>query len=154
MLFRLPITHMMSVLLHCCRFYQHLPQGCEWAFGLVWGHAVSSDLIHWEHLPDALIPSPRTLDADGCFSGCATVDTDGTPIILYTGVRLRTNSDAPPLPPPDCDLHLPFIESQLYAVPTDPGRARSSSCSEHKTCPWYWYTSCLAFEQSLRGAVS
>jgi beta-fructofuranosidase len=63
------------------------------------------------------------LDADGCFSGCATVDTDGTPIILYTGVRLRTNVDAQPLPPPECDLHLPFIEAQLYAVPRDPGEA-------------------------------
>jgi beta-fructofuranosidase len=103
------------------RFYQHLPQGCEWAFGLVWGHAVSTDLIHWQHLPHAVVPTAGTLDADGCFSGCATVDTDGTPIILYTGVRLRTNVDGQPLPPPECDLHLPFIEAQLYAVPRDPG---------------------------------
>jgi hypothetical protein len=36
-------------------------------------------------------------------------------------VRLRTNVDAQPLPPPECDLHLPFIEAQLYAVPRDPG---------------------------------
>ena len=105
------------------RFYQHLPQGCEWGFGLVWGHSVSTDLIHWQHLPHAVIPTAGTLDADGCFSGCATVDTDGTPIILYTGVRLRTNVDAQPLPPPECDLHLPFIEAQLYAVPRDPGEA-------------------------------
>lgn len=104
-----------------CRFYQHLPQGCEWAFGLVWGHSVSTDLIHWQHLPHAVVPTAGTLDADGCFSGCATVDTDGTPIILYTGVRLRTNVDGQPLPPPECDLHLPFIEAQLYAVPRDPG---------------------------------
>lgn len=41
---------------HTCRFYQHLEQGCEWAFGLVWGHAVSTDLVHWEHLPHAIIP--------------------------------------------------------------------------------------------------
>jgi hypothetical protein len=106
------------------RFYQHLPQGCEWAFGLVWGHAVSTDLIHWQHLPHAVVPTAGTLDADGCFSGCATVDTDGTPIILYTGVRLRTNVDGQPLPPPECDLHLPFIEAQLYAVPRDPGEQR------------------------------
>jgi len=105
----------------CLRFYQHLPQGCEWAFGLVWGHSVSSDLIHWQHLPHAVVPTAGSLDADGCFSGCATIDTDGTPILLYTGVRLRTNPDAQPPPPPECDLHLPFIESQLYAVPRDPG---------------------------------
>ena len=50
-------------------FYQHIPDGCEWDFGIVWGHAISSDLVHWEHLPNALKPSPGGLDADGCFSG-------------------------------------------------------------------------------------
>ncbi|NJR41854.1 MAG: glycoside hydrolase family 32 protein [Akkermansiaceae bacterium] len=57
-----------------CRFYQHLPTSCEWDWGLVWGHAISSDLVHWEHLPPALRPTPGELDADGCFSGCCTVD--------------------------------------------------------------------------------
>lgn len=104
-----------------CRFYQHLPNGCEWAFNLVWGHSVSSDLIHWEHLPHAIVPDGNGLDADGCFSGCAAIDTDGTPLILYTGVRLRTNPNAAPLPPPECDLNLPFVESQLYATPLDKG---------------------------------
>lgn len=108
-----------------CRFYQHLVEGCEWAFGLVWGHCVSTDLVHWEHLPCALIPTPSSLDQDGCFSGCATVDEDGTPIIMYTGVRLRSKPEAGPLPPPDCDLNLPFIESQIVAI-ADPG----------ETLPW------------------
>lgn len=98
-----------------CRFYQHLPTGCEWDWGLVWGHAISTDLVHWEHLPPALRPSPGFLDADGCFSGCCTVDEAGVPTIMYTGVRLRSNQDCGPLPPADCDLQLPFIESQLLA---------------------------------------
>eukprot|EP00892_Ulva_mutabilis_P009472 jgi/Ulvmu1/6898/UM031_0104.1 len=103
-------------------FYQHLPTGCEWDWGLVWGHAVSTDLVHWEHLPPALRPSPGFLDADGCFSGCCTVDEAGVPTIMYTGVRLRSNQDCGPLPPADCDLQLPFIESQLLARcdPKDP----------------------------------
>lgn len=101
----------------CCRFYQHIINGCEWDFGIVWGHAVTTDLVHWEHLPPALMPTPGGLDADGCFSGCCIIDTDGTPTILYTGVRLRSNPDCGPLPPPEHDLNLPFVESQCYAVP-------------------------------------
>ena len=50
-----------------------------------WGHAVSDDLVHWQHLPIALEPTPGGPDAFGCFSGCA-VDDAGTPTIIYTGV--------------------------------------------------------------------
>ncbi|KAL4420475.1 hypothetical protein ABPG75_010131 [Micractinium tetrahymenae] len=101
-------------------FYQHLPNACEWAFGIVWGHAVSSDLVHWEHLPPALVPTPGTLDADGCFSGSCVLDSDGTPVLLYTGVRLRSNESAGELPPPEHDLGMVWIETQLAAVPEDP----------------------------------
>lgn len=104
-------------LFHLCRFYQHIPNGCEWDFGIVWGHAVSRDLVTWQHLPVALSPTRGALDADGCFSGCALVDSDGTPTILYTGVRLRSNPECGILPPADCDLNLPFIEAQLVAKP-------------------------------------
>ncbi len=105
-----------------CRFYQHLTESCEWSFGIVWGHAISRDLVHWQHLPPALLPSPGGNDADGCFSGCCVVDSDGTPTILYTGVRLRSNPECGPLPPAECDLNLPFVESQLSATPI-PGMA-------------------------------
>ena len=113
-----------------CRFYQHIINGCEWDFGIVWGHAASTDLVHWEHLPPALLPSPGGLDADGCFSGCAVLDTDGTPTILYTGVRLRSNPECGPLPPPECDLKLPFIESQCAAV-ADMGGLLSDTIDGH-----------------------
>ncbi|GMH35060.1 hypothetical protein BSKO_02928 [Bryopsis sp. KO-2023] len=95
-------------------FYQHLSNSCEWNWGIVWGHASSKDLVHWEHHEIALKPTPGGLDADGCFSGCCVVNGEGVPTILYTGVRLRSSPDSV-LPPQEHDLELPFIESQLKA---------------------------------------
>lgn len=45
-----------------------------------WGHASSKDLLHWRYHPDAIGPG----DGDeGCFSGGAFVDDDGTAVLSY-----------------------------------------------------------------------
>ena len=67
-------------------FFQSIPDSADWRFGLRWGHAVSQDIVHWEHMPDALVPSKGALDADGCFTGTTLLDNEGVPTILYTGV--------------------------------------------------------------------
>lgn len=54
-------------------FYQYYPNDIVWG-PMHWGHAESSDLIHWKHLPIALYP-----DKNGwIFSGSAVIDKDNT----------------------------------------------------------------------------
>lgn len=66
-------------------FYQYNPNGAFWG-SMHWGHATSTDLVHWTHQPIALAPDPDGPDADGCFSGAAVVHK-GVPTLVYTGVR-------------------------------------------------------------------
>lgn len=71
-------------------FYQYNPAGITWGH-MSWGHAVSRDLVHWEHLPLALAEENDIM----IFSGSAVVDwknssgfgLNGQPpmIAIYTG---------------------------------------------------------------------
>jgi fructan beta-fructosidase len=56
-------------------YFQHNPVGWKWG-NMTWGHAVSTDLIHWEQLPNALFPS--TMAKGACFSGSAAMDPNNT----------------------------------------------------------------------------
>ncbi|XVF52666.1 hypothetical protein PTKIN_Ptkin05aG0036800 [Pterospermum kingtungense] len=64
-------------------FYQYNPKAAVWG-DIVWGHAVSKDLIHWLHLPLAMV-ADQWYDANGVWTGSATILNDGKIVMLYTG---------------------------------------------------------------------
>ncbi|MCX5328594.1 GH32 C-terminal domain-containing protein [Streptomyces sp. NBC_00140] len=65
-------------------FYQHDPLGPFWG-QIHWGHAVSTDMVHWRDLPIALAPAADSVGPDGCWSGSACVDGDRGPVLFFTG---------------------------------------------------------------------
>lgn len=65
-------------------FFQHNPHATHWG-PMHWGHAVSSDLIHWEEQPIALYPDQPYENDGGCFSGSA-IEKDGKLWLIYTSV--------------------------------------------------------------------
>ncbi|MCD7035487.1 sucrose-6-phosphate hydrolase [Metabacillus sp. GX 13764] len=71
-------------------FFQYHPFSAEWG-PMYWGHAVSNDLVRWEHLPPALAPFEE-YDKDGCFSGSA-VEENGELVLFYTGNVWLKDSD-------------------------------------------------------------
>ncbi len=93
-------------------FYQYFPYGPRWGT-MHWGHAVSRDLVNWEHKGLALYPSRRE-DQNGCFSGSA-IEVDGRMYLAYTGVRYEVVN---PEDPHTC-LNEQFESAQLMISSED-----------------------------------
>ncbi|HEY5706019.1 MAG TPA: glycoside hydrolase family 32 protein [Terrimicrobiaceae bacterium] len=95
-------------------FYQYNPFGDKWGH-MSWGHAVSSDLVHWEHLPLALPEEGEIM----IYSGSAVVDfantsgfgREGLPpmVAIYTGHSEETKQTK-------------RVEDQRLAYSNDRGR--------------------------------
>ncbi len=85
-------------------FYQYYPYLSEWG-PMHWGHAVSSDLLHWEYLPAVLAPD-QDYDRKGCFSGSAVELPDGRHLLMYTGVMEN----------PSEEVGAPEIQTQCLAI--------------------------------------
>jgi sucrose-6-phosphate hydrolase SacC (GH32 family) len=81
-------------------FYQYNPDAAVWGNKIAWGHAASRDLVHWRHLPLAMVPD-HWYDTNGVWTSSATTLPDGRLAMLYTG---STNAS---------------VQVQCLAVPAD-----------------------------------
>ena len=74
-------------------YYQHNPNDVVWG-PMHWGHAVSKDLIHWEHLPVALYPD----EIGTMYSGSMAYDENNTSGFAKYGEKPMT-ALTPPIKP-------------------------------------------------------
>jgi fructan beta-fructosidase len=104
-------------------FYQYNPFGTTWAPTISWGHAVSTDWVHWTELPVAI---PAT-DTVSIFSGSAVADTMNSsgfgspgnpPLVAIYCVNYRTDSTDPN----DGSAIPAGTQAQAIAFSTDRGR--------------------------------
>ena len=104
-------------------FFQHNPYATGWG-NIHWGHAVSTDLLHWKQLPNALYP--WSMAKSNCFSGSAAVDWNNT-----SGFQTGT-------------------EKPLVIAFTDMGRGESLAYSNDRGRSWTYYDGNPLFEHRGR----
>ena len=93
-------------------FYQHFPYAPVWGT-MHWGHAVSEDLVHWEHQGVALFPT-KEYDQNGVFSGSA-LEIEGKLCLYYSAVKyLEKDSENIHIAKNDC-----FETSQAMVISED-----------------------------------
>lgn len=121
-------------------FYQHNPSGPYWS-QIRWGHLVSDDMIHWEYVKDALVPTAG-ICPEGVWTGGACIGPDGTPwLVLTAGTNASSWSGqniafAHATDPDDPDLTDWTIEKTT--VITQPGDDSQGERDQFRD-PFVWY---------------
>ncbi|MFO7167823.1 MAG: glycoside hydrolase family 32 protein [Chloroflexota bacterium] len=133
-------------------FYQHNPNGAFWGT-MHWGHAASSDLVRWEHLPIALAPGPEPYDDAGIYSGIA-LDDHGVPTIMYTATSGPQSAPSVALAVGDQDL-VTWRKDERNPVILPPPDLDLTGFRDHtawREGPW-WYQLIGAGIRGVGGAV-
>ena len=146
-------------------FYQLNPHAAVWG-DMHWGHAVSTDMIHWKHEAIALAPTPGGADSEGCFSGSAVV-LGSVPTFIYTGVQnapkdqvtLRDGNDklreTQMVASAEDDRLLHWKKLETPVIPTPPEGMIVTGFRD--PCPWReidaWYLGVGSGERGKGGCV-
>lgn len=88
-------------------FFQHNPLGPDWG-NMTWGHAVSTDMIHWTQLNHALLPYQVEGRNGTIFSGSAVVDHNNS--LVYQVSSRKT------LAAFFTYAHSPFYQAMAYST--------------------------------------
>lgn len=72
-------------------FYQHNPSGPYWS-QIRWAHIVSDDMIHWQYVKDAVVPTAGVCP-EGVWTGGACIGPDGVPWLAITAGTNTVGAD-------------------------------------------------------------
>lgn len=64
-------------------FYQNNMAGTYWR-NICWGHLVSTDMVNWKPIKEAITPIENSVVPDGVWSGGAAMDANGVPLLFFT----------------------------------------------------------------------
>ncbi len=64
-------------------FYQANMTGSYWR-NICWGHYVSTDMVNWKPIREAITPTEGSVVPDGVWSGGAALDKNGVPLLFFT----------------------------------------------------------------------
>lgn len=64
-------------------FFQENMSGSYWR-NICWGHWVSEDMVNWTQVQEAITPTEDSVVPDGVWSGGATLDANGVPLLFFT----------------------------------------------------------------------
>ncbi len=64
-------------------FYQANMTGSYWR-NICWGHLVSTDMVNWKPIKEAIVPTENSVVPDGVWSGGAALDKNGVPLLFFT----------------------------------------------------------------------
>lgn len=113
-------------------FFQENMSGSYWR-NICWGHFVSDDTVNWKPVKEAITPTEGTVVPDGVWSGNATYDKNGVPLLFFTAGNdsfikdeLHSNQNIGVAYPADLEDE-ELIEWNIYkelAVIQKPGQGR------------------------------
>lgn len=64
-------------------FFQENMTGSYWR-NICWGHLVSTDMVNWKPVKEAIVPMENSVVPDGVWSGGAALDKNGVPLLFFT----------------------------------------------------------------------